>query len=156
MTTVDRGLDTPVTPGDMESLMAVMCHIRDVRKKMEYMTKTFVPLREMVMLLKTHGIALDLGVIGNDHALDFLENAPLVWDNTVNKTFRVKEEIQPLQNAMVDTIKSDISAFTVKVTSFVKKFRDSGGPFNWPVTCAVFTHVCPADGAALTTLDRRW
>ena len=38
------------------SLMAVMTHIRDVRKRMSYMEHTFQPLRDMVMLLTTHGM----------------------------------------------------------------------------------------------------
>ena len=76
------------------------------------MEHTFQPLRDMVMLLKTHGISMDLGMVGGVPALDFLEAAPLEWDNTVNKTFRVKEEIQPLQNAMVETIKKDITGFS--------------------------------------------
>ena len=69
------------------------------------MEANFVPLRETVELLKSNAIELDLGLVGEEEALDFLERAPLAWDNTVNKTFRVKESIQPLQNAMVDFIK---------------------------------------------------
>ena len=69
------------------------------------MEAMFIPLRETVELLKSNAIELDLGLVGEEEALDFLERAPLAWDNTVNKTFRVKESIQPLQNAMVDFIK---------------------------------------------------
>ena len=85
--------------------MSVMSHIRDVRQRMPGMEAMFVPLRETVELLKSNAIELDLGLVGEEEALDFLERAPLAWDNTVNKTFRVKESIQPLQNAMVDFIK---------------------------------------------------
>ena len=140
MRTVDVGLDgfsaeEGVEP-PKEDLMAVMTHIRDVRKKMDYMTTVFTPLRDMVMLLKTHGIPLDLGYIGNEKgvipmsALDFLESAPLAWDNIVNKTFRVKEEIQPMQNKMVESIKSEANAFTKKVTGFVASYRKTG-PYDW-------------------------
>ena len=127
---VSTGLDTEVVSGDRDSLMAVMGHIRNVRKRMKEMDRTFEPLREIVMLLKTHGIPLDLGTIGDVDALDFLENAPMEWDNTVNKTFRVKELIQPMQNTMVDTIKAEIAAFSKKVDAFVAAFhRDA--PFRW-------------------------
>ncbi|KAH8062602.1 dynein light chain binding protein [Aureococcus anophagefferens] len=120
MSEIDRGLDQVVEEGDKATLMSVMTHIRDVRKRMPTMDDTFVPLREMVLLLKTHGITLDLGKVGADDALDFLERAPLQWDNVVNKTFRVKESIQPLQNAMVDTIKRDIADYVERAMSAYK------------------------------------
>jgi dynein heavy chain len=126
--TVNAGLD--IKPDNQASLMEVMTHIRDVRKRMHFMENTFQPLRDMVMLLKTHGISMELGMVGSMQALDFLEAAPLEWDNTVNKTFRVKEEIQPLQNAMVETIKSDINAFSGRMETFVKEFH-ANGPFEW-------------------------
>ena len=125
---VNSGLD--IKPDNQSSLMTVMTHIRDVRKRMAYMEHTFQPLRDMVMLLKTHGISMDLGMVGEMQALDFLEAAPLEWDNTVNKTFRVKEEIQPLQNAMVETIKNDITQFSGRMEAFVKEFH-ANGPFKW-------------------------
>lgn len=48
-------------------------------------------------------------------ALEFLESAHMLWDSTVNKAYRVKGEIQPLQNAAADGVRKDISAFGVKV-----------------------------------------
>ena len=105
MDAIDIGLDQEVEDGDKETLMSVMSHIRDVRQRMPGMDAMFIPLRETVELLKSNAIELDLGLVGEEEALDFLERAPLAWDNTVNKTFRVKESIQPLQNAMVDFIK---------------------------------------------------
>ena len=137
MSEIDRGLDQVVEEGDKATLMSVMTHIRDVRKRMPTMDDTFVPLREMVLLLKTHGITLDLGKVGADDALDFLERAPLQWDNVVNKTFRVKESIQPLQNAMVDTIKRDIADYVERVRVAHKKFREAEGPFTWPADKAM-------------------
>ena len=105
MDAIDIGLDQEVEDGDKATLMSVMSHIRDVRQRMPGMEAMFIPLRETVELLKSNAIELDLGLVGEEEALDFLERAPLAWDNTVNKTFRVKESIQPLQNAMVDFIK---------------------------------------------------
>ena len=54
----------------------------------------------------------------------------MFWDNTVNKTFRVKEAIQPLQNSMLDNIRKEIKRFDADLTKFVKEFK-SNGPFHW-------------------------
>lgn len=48
-------------------------------------------------------------------ALEFLESAHMLWDNTVNKAYRVKGEIQPLQNAAADGVRKDIGAFGEEV-----------------------------------------
>lgn len=48
-------------------------------------------------------------------ALEFLESAHMLWDNTVNKAYRVKGEIQPLQNAAADGVRKDIGAFGEQV-----------------------------------------
>ena len=113
-----------------ETLMSIMSHIRDVRKKMSSMSSTFGPLRDMVMLLKSHGITLDLGEVGGEPATEYLERAPMLWDNIVNKTFRVKEEIHPLQNAMVDNIRKDIATFKGNAKCFHEDFKKNA-PFNW-------------------------
>lgn len=39
----------------------------------------------------------------------------MLWDNTVNKAYRVKGEIQPLQNAAADGVRKDIGAFGEEV-----------------------------------------
>ena len=63
-------------------------------------------------------------------ALDYLEQAKMFWDNTVNKTFRVKEAIQPAQNSMLDGIRKEIKSFEVQLTKFSKEFKQYG-PFTW-------------------------
>ncbi|CAM9139195.1 unnamed protein product, partial [Sphacelaria rigidula] len=55
-----KGLDTPLTPDDIDGIMATMTHIRDVRKKAPMVTGLFGPLKDTVMLLKSRGIAMDL------------------------------------------------------------------------------------------------
>ncbi|GMH57655.1 hypothetical protein TL16_g02438 [Triparma laevis f. inornata] len=126
---VNLGLDEDPS-SSKEVLMRIMGYIRDVRKKMPTMAGTFGPLRDMVMLLKSHGITLDLGEVNNEPAVEYLERAPMLWDNIVNKTFRVKEEIHPLQNAMVDSIRKDIAAFKKRVGEFSADFK-TNAPFNW-------------------------
>jgi dynein heavy chain len=127
---VNKGLDEEPSLEDRETLMKIMGHIRDVRKRMPVMKSTFGPLRDMVMLLKTHGITLDLGEVNNEPAVEYLERAPMLWDNVVNKTFRVKEEIHPLQNAMVDNIRKDIGEFKKRASDFYQDFK-TNAPFDW-------------------------
>lgn len=50
-------------------------------------------------------------------ALEYLESASMLWDNTVNKAYRVKGEIQPLQNAAADGVRKDIAAFGEEVSN---------------------------------------
>lgn len=54
---------------------------------------------------------------GMQPALEFLESAHMMWDNTVNKAYRIKGEIQPLQNAAADGVRKDIAAFGEEVGS---------------------------------------
>lgn len=39
----------------------------------------------------------------------------MMWDNTVNKAYKVKGEIQPLQNAAADGVRKDIASFGEEV-----------------------------------------
>ena len=87
MSTIDAGLDVEVHEGDKDTLMSVMTHIRDVRKRMPTMDATFQPLRETVALLKAHGIALDLGRVGADDALDFVDLPPVASKDDDEATF---------------------------------------------------------------------
>lgn len=127
---VNSGLEKTIESGDREGLMRVMTYIRDVRKRMPEIAVIFDPLRNIVLLLKKHSIPIDLPAVGGQPALDFLEAAKMIWDNTVNKAFRVKEEIQPLQNSMLDGIRKEIRAFEANAAKFLKEFR-ANGPFLW-------------------------
>ena len=129
-TAVNQGLDVELEAGDREALMAVMTHIRDVRKRMPEISSVFDPLSAVVSLLKKHNIAIDLPPVGGSSALDFMERATMVWESTVNKAYRVKESIQPNQNSMLEGIRADIKAFQNKVKKFGKDFKDNG-PFRW-------------------------
>ncbi|CAM9139272.1 unnamed protein product, partial [Sphacelaria rigidula] len=66
-------------------------------------------------------------------ALDFLESAHMLWDNTVNKAYRVKGEIQPLQNAAADGVRKDVTAFGEEVLQTkscdnISRFRPIAAP----------------------------
>ena len=56
---VTIGLSTTVEKADKNSLMSVMGHIRDVRKRMDANKEMMGPLRQMTGLLKKHGIDLE-------------------------------------------------------------------------------------------------
>lgn len=59
--------------------------------------------------------ACDARTCGTQPALEFLDSAYMLWDNTVNKAYRVKGEIQPLQNAAADGVRKDIANFGEEV-----------------------------------------
>eukprot|EP00752_Nemacystus_decipiens_P011484 g10196.t1 len=127
-----KGLETPLSAEDKDGIMSTMTHIRDVRKKAPMVTGLFGPLKDTVMLLKSRGIPMDLPPVNNQPALEFLDSAYMLWDNTVNKAYRVKGEIQPLQNAAADGVRKDIANFGEEVKAFVSLFQRTA-PFAAPL-----------------------
>jgi hypothetical protein len=119
-----------VENGNRDALMTVMSYIRNVRKRMPEISSLFDPMQNIVALLKTHAISIDLPNIGGQPALSFLDYSKMMWDNAVNKAFRVKETIQPLQMSMVEGIKKEVKTFHTNVNKFMKEFRATG-PFSW-------------------------
>jgi dynein heavy chain, axonemal len=130
MKAVNGGLDVPLEGISRDAVMKVMSHIRDVRKRTPEIESLFEPQRDIVMMLKKHSITIDLDPIGGQSALEFLENSKMFWDGTVNKAYRVKESIQPIQNSMLEGIRKDIKAFDSSVQKFAKEFRLSSA-FQW-------------------------
>ncbi|CAM9099296.1 unnamed protein product [Ectocarpus fasciculatus] len=118
-----KGLETPLSAEDKDGIMSTMTHIRDVRKKAPMVTGLFGPLKDTVLLLKSRGIPVDLPPVNKQPALEFLDSAYMLWDNTVNKAYRVKGEIQPLQNAAADGVRKDIANFGEEVKAFVALFN---------------------------------
>jgi dynein heavy chain, axonemal len=127
---INKGLDQTVESTDREAMMSIMNYIRDVRKHVPEMASLFDPLRSIVFLLKVKNVSIDLPRIGEHAALDFLEQAVMQWDNTINKAYRVKESIQPVQNIMVEGIKKDAKTFDQNVAKLAKDINQNG-PFNW-------------------------
>lgn len=124
------GLDTVVETGDRDALMRVMSYIRNVRKRMPEIASLFDPMHSIVTLLKNHAISIDLPNIGGQPALNFLDYSKMMWENAVNKAFRVKETIQPLQMSMLEGIRKEVKYFHTNVSKVTKEFR-TNGPFNW-------------------------
>lgn len=50
----------------------------------------------------------------------------VMWESTVNKAFKVKEEIQPLQNSLTETIRKDIASYNQGINKFVHEFHQDG------------------------------
>ena len=70
---VNIGLDKELQAGNREELMSVWTIIRDVRKRLPEIASLFEPMRDIVGLLKSKGIPLDLPAIDGQPALDYLE-----------------------------------------------------------------------------------
>jgi dynein heavy chain len=133
MQKVNSGLDIEIDgEKDKLSLMQCMLHIRDVRRLMrEDVLVNFAPLKDFVALLKVNGIALDMSYVGKENVLTFLEQAPIRWENMVNKTFRKKEVIQPLQNQMMESIRQEVAEFNRRLASMKEEFK-AGAPLHAP------------------------
>ena len=70
-------------------------------------------------------------VVANDIPVqDYLEQAPITWDSTVNLTFLKKEEIFPLQNAAADELKDTIAGFYTRLKEFRTDFKQHA-PFHF-------------------------
>ncbi|KAE9226456.1 Dynein beta chain, flagellar outer arm [Phytophthora fragariae] len=128
MQKVNAGLDIEIDSANADkekpSLMQCMLHIRDVRRLMrEDLLVNFAPLKDFVALLKLNGIALDMSYVGKENVLMFLEQAPIRWENMVNKTFKKKEVIQPLQNQMVESIKQEVAEFNRRLALMKDEFK---------------------------------
>ncbi|KAF4030914.1 Dynein heavy chain C-terminal domain [Phytophthora infestans] len=130
METVIKGLEEQVADKNKDALKRVMTHIRDVRKQMDATNELFDPLREAVHLLKLHGINVEDTTIGDHAVQDYLEAAPMQWEAIVNKTFKKKEEIMPLQMAEVESIKEELESFFLDMRKFRNEFRTTA-PFSF-------------------------
>ena len=157
MKTVNQGLNQkPEGDNATSTLMNIMKHIRDVRKTMQDTQESFGPLRDIMDLLKTHGIDMGAVVIeeetGTD-ALTFLEKMPVLWDNTVNLAFKKKEEIQPMQNSRADSIKSEIQKFAQKVVKFRQTFSKTA-PFSFAGPCQKAYKAMDEQQATLASIEK--
>ncbi|RAW32452.1 Dynein beta chain, flagellar outer arm, partial [Phytophthora cactorum] len=126
MQKVNAGLDIEIDAAntEKEKLMQCMLHIRDVRHLMrEDLLVNFAPLKDFVALLKLNGIALDMSYVGKENVLTFLEQAPIRWENMVNKTFKKKEVIQPLQNQMMESIRQEVAEFNRRLAAMKEEFK---------------------------------
>ena len=134
MATVNTGLDLPVIEGKegTKALMSVMEDIRDVRKAMDVTKEMFVPLQNILNILKAHGIDLSSisKIVPDKNIQDYLDEAPMMWEAVEKKTFRKKEEIMPLQMKEMDKLKEDLEKFFISIREFRGNFR-ANAPFSF-------------------------
>jgi len=133
MKKITKGLDLEVVERKegKAALMLVMEDIRDVRKSMDTTLEIFSPLQDVLNCLKSHGtdIAL-LPKIADQPVQDYLDEAPLLWDAVVKKTFRKKEEILPMQMREVESLKAELEQFFLHIREFRNNFR-ANAPFTF-------------------------
>jgi dynein heavy chain len=134
----NAGLKEVVDSGDKETLMRVMGHIRDVRKRADDVNELFEPLRGTIDLLKNHGVGIEDASLqldeGDEDAepqnlMEFLDQAPISWEQLVNEAYKKKEEIMGFQNAEADALQNRAGQFAKKVERDRKAFREEA-PFD--------------------------
>jgi dynein heavy chain, axonemal len=125
---VDRGLDIPANNRD--TLIAVLTHIHDVKRRTPEIESVFEPMHNIVSTLKINGITIEMPLINNQVALDYLDHCKILWGSCVSKASRVKETVAQLRSMILEDIKKQIKQFNIDVAKFAKEFRQTG-PFSW-------------------------
>eukprot|EP00002_Diphylleia_rotans_P013390 TRINITY_DN2619_c0_g1_i7.p1 TRINITY_DN2619_c0_g1~~TRINITY_DN2619_c0_g1_i7.p1 ORF type:complete len:4501 (-),score=1146.89 TRINITY_DN2619_c0_g1_i7:169-13671(-) len=120
----DAGLDRSPAPGDIDTLMKVLGHLRDVRTKGDQIDTDFDPIRAKVSLLKKYGIPLP------EQTLESLEECPGRWFNLKRKANVARDRVSSLQHSEIDRIRARGSTFEAKLNDFLEKFK-SLAPFNY-------------------------
>jgi Dynein heavy chain, N-terminal region 2/Dynein heavy chain, N-terminal region 1 len=104
------------------AVMEVLTHIRNVRKRSQEVTSMFGPLKNTVLLLKDRGIAMDLTPINGQNTVDYLNEAPHVWDSIVNKAAKVKLQVEPLQHVLSNDVMTSIEHLNTEIREFHAHF----------------------------------
>lgn len=99
----------------------------------------FGPLRETITLLKKYGVEVKEEILAmlEDAPLRLFHSGPVVfgyilfrWESTINKVFKIKEKINPMQNREVDHIKRKVWDFHEEVVVFGERFKKEA-PFGF-------------------------
>ena len=88
-----------------ELLYKVMTNIRDVKVAQNALKEMFGPIWEGVALLKKHDCPID------EDELTKLEAAPSKWEEVIRVAFDAREQILPLQNKEIVSIKAKLEVF---------------------------------------------
>ncbi|XP_071881804.1 dynein axonemal heavy chain 17 [Anas platyrhynchos] len=116
------GLTKPVEEGDYDGLVEVMGHLMRVKDRQATTDGMFEPLKETIALLSTYGEEMPEEI----HLQ--LQELPEHWDNTKKLSFRVKQNVAPLQTNEVNIIRRKCQQFEVQQQAFREKFREKA-PF---------------------------
>uniref|UniRef100_A0A8B9VFM5 Dynein axonemal heavy chain 17 n=1 Tax=Anas zonorhyncha TaxID=75864 RepID=A0A8B9VFM5_9AVES len=99
------GLTKPVEEGDYDGLVEVMGHLMRVKDRQATTDGMFEPLKETIALLSTYGEEMPEEI----HLQ--LQELPEHWDNTKKLSFRVKQNVAPLQTNEVNIIRRKCQQF---------------------------------------------
>jgi dynein heavy chain len=108
--------------------------IRDIRaedKKTGPMLESGVLMKQFNMLKKFDVQVDDLN-IADKPLLEYLESAGVEWRSTIKHMHEKKEEIAPLQNQQMVSVKAELDAFFLKMRDFRGTFRKNA-PFEYEV-----------------------
>ena len=109
--------------------------IRDVRKAIDSYNELFEPLQHNLTCLKNHGVDISSlpRIVSDKTVQDYLDEAPMMWDAVLKKTFRKKEEIMSIQLQEMTFLKEDLENFFMSIREFRNNFR-SNAPFSFTGT----------------------
>jgi len=133
----NAGLATEVTADTPANLMKVMGVLLNVKQSRFSRLSIIEPLRSTLKLLKRNGVNLDdLKVSGPGAGsgpsllVEYLDQAELLLDASVKRSFQKKEEINQLQFAEMEKIKLRAEEFTDNVRVFWNGFKKNA-PYNF-------------------------
>ncbi len=109
----------PENQGDNELLMRVMRVISDVKDVEPRQSGIVQRLKDMVVKLKKHNVVVQEK--GAEDPLQAIDNANTEFKEMVDKVFKVKSEIIPLQAKETIEIKKRLEKFNEKVNAYRKE-----------------------------------
>lgn len=108
------------TKAEKDTLMQVMTHLRDVKMIKDRALGEIGPMREMIQLLKKHGVPMH-----EDFLVVLEESKTSLNEVSEYALSTVKENILPLQTQESKNIKDKLATFTKKVDVFRTEFQKS-------------------------------
>lgn len=112
----ETALDTDVK--DQDSMLQVMGHLRDVRKRTDSSEAMFEPLKNTVSLLSRHGVATPGDIVSG---LDNIINSS--WNSLKKKATLTKEKHSNEQSQQAEKVKRDAKEFEFKAEDFFNYFK---------------------------------
>ena len=124
----NKGLDSDIDEdGDgsvsREELMSMMRHINSVNRKIDVVQRLFNPFNDTVHMLRGHGITFEGELVDGIAVGDYLSALPNLWNETVDHAFKVKAEIQPIQNQIADKVRGEVQHFQSQLSAHRRDFK---------------------------------
>lgn len=134
----DEGLQQTVIEGNYQALVNVMGYLLHVKERQVTTDEMFIPLREIIELLKFYDqdIPEEVNV--------YLQELPEQWNNTKKIAITVKQQVAPLQAAEVVFIRRKIVEFDLRITYYREVFKKY----------IFFQYSCPNPYIALDKVDQ--